>query len=108
MTPDSQYFPQGCDLFVHHLLLLHRVSIQSLQVSFSKQRAQTHHLFAPVKHSKGVLINLTKHRNIYIRLCQENKTWLSDQPVVLNLVLNLRQDLLLQLRQRSPDVLLSM
>ena len=45
----SQYFPEGGDLSVHHLLLLHRVSIQLLQVSFSKQRAETHHLLVPVK-----------------------------------------------------------
>lgn len=57
MQTDSQYFPQGGDLFVHHLFLFHSVSIKVLQVSFSKQRTKTHHLLVPVE-THGHEVNL--------------------------------------------------
>lgn len=53
---DSQNFPEGGDLSVHHLSLFHRVAIQLQQVSFSEQRAETHHLLVPVKHELNGLI----------------------------------------------------
>lgn len=54
---DSQYFPECSDLSVHHLSLFHRVSIQLLQVSFSKQGAETHHLLVSMKHKFNRLLS---------------------------------------------------
>lgn len=52
-VPDSQYFPEGSDLSVNHLSHFHRVSVQLLQVSLSKQGAQAHHLLVSVKSPAG-------------------------------------------------------
>lgn len=63
---DSQYLPEGGDLSVHHLSFFRWVSVQLQQVSFSKQRAEAHHLLVPVK--------THEHKRISLMWAPENYT----------------------------------
>lgn len=106
---DSQYLPQRGDLSVHHLFLLHRVSIQLQQVSLPEKRAQAHHLLIPARRKiwGDYLLDFSRYLVNQSPACFLNPFDFLPVPVVLDLVLDLREDQLLQLRQGSSDVLLS-